>query len=104
MHYWKHGAIGDFVVKSPMILGHESSGEVVECAADCKERKVGDRVALEPGVPCRHCSYCREGMYNLCKEMAFAATPPYDGTLQKYYLVPEGECLSLRGTDHKCMS
>ncbi|ORY77296.1 ubiquitin elongating factor core-domain-containing protein [Protomyces lactucae-debilis] len=89
VHYLKHGAIGEFVVKSPMILGHESSGSIVEVAEDVKFRRVGQRVAIEPGVPCRNCSYCREGMYNLCKEMRFAATPPIDGTLQKYYLVPE---------------
>lgn len=49
-----------------MILGHESSGQVVEVADDCILRKIGDRVAVEPGVPCRYCNYCREGMYNLC--------------------------------------
>lgn len=95
VHYWKHGSIGEYIVKSPMILGHESSGEVVECAKDCVQRKAGDRVAIEPGTPCRHCAYCREGMYNLCKEMSFAATPPINGTLQKYYVVPEGQSAAL---------
>lgn len=49
--------------------------------------KVGQRVAIEPGVPCRHCSYCRNGEYNLCPDTIFAATPPWDGTLSKYYIV-----------------
>lgn len=89
VHYLRHGAIGEFILKSPMILGHESSGEIVSCAEDCNQRQVGDRVAIEPGIPCRHCNYCREGLYNLCNSMSFAATPPVDGTLQKYYLVPE---------------
>ncbi|BFZ55221.1 hypothetical protein PYCC9005_002261 [Savitreella phatthalungensis] len=89
VHYLKHGAIGEFVVRAPMILGHESSGRIVECADDCRQRKVGQRVAIEPGIPCRSCNYCREGVYNLCVEMRFAATPPIDGTLQRHYLVPE---------------
>jgi len=52
-----------------------------------KNVKVGDRVAIEPGVPCRHCDYCRNGEYNLCPDTVFAATPPWDGTLAKYYIV-----------------
>jgi threonine dehydrogenase-like Zn-dependent dehydrogenase len=61
----------------------------VDIAADCVSRRVGDKVAIEPGIPCRRCSYCREGSYNLCNDMSFAATPPIDGTLQKFYIVPE---------------
>lgn len=50
---------------------------------------------MEPGVPCRRCYRCKEGKYNLCAEMAFAATPPYDGTLAKYYVLPEDFCYKL---------
>lgn len=50
-----------------------------------KHLKVGDRVAIEPGVPCRVCDFCRNGQYNLCPEMAFCATPPYHGNLTRYY-------------------
>lgn len=57
----------------------------------------GDYVvpSLEPGIPCRRCSRCKEGKYNLCPDMAFAATPPYDGTLAKYYVLPEDFCYKL---------
>ena len=51
VHYWEHGRIGDFVVRAPMILGHECSGTVVEVGAHVSHLKAGDRVALEPGVP-----------------------------------------------------
>lgn len=95
VHYWEHGAIGDFVVKSPMVLGHESSGVIEEVGSAVKTLKVGDRVAMEPGIPCRRCIRCREGKYNLCLEMVFAATPPYDGTLAKYYVLPEDFCYKL---------
>lgn len=85
VHYWTHGRIGHFVCEKPMVLGHESSGVVVSVADDVTSLKVGDRVALEPGVPCRVCDMCKLGVYNLCPDMAFAATPPYDGTLCNYY-------------------
>ena len=69
-----------------MILGHESSGEVVEVGSAVSHLKPGDRVAMEPGVPCRRCNQCRSGAYHLCGIMIFAATPPWDGTLAKYYV------------------
>ncbi|KAI0008999.1 GroES-like protein [Xylariaceae sp. FL0662B] len=90
--YWQRGNIGDFVLKSPIVLGHESAGVVVEVGSKVKNVKVGDRVAIEPGVPCRHCDYCRSGKYHLCPDTAFAATPPDDGTLQKYYVVAGDYC------------
>ncbi|KAI9730754.1 MAG: hypothetical protein M1834_005723 [Cirrosporium novae-zelandiae] len=95
VHYWTHGAIGDFVVKDPMVLGHESAGIVHAVGPAVKSLKVGDRVCMEPGVPCRRCKYCKDGFYNLCPDMAFAATPPYDGTLAKYYKLPEDFCYKL---------
>jgi len=95
VHYWVHGAIGQFVVREPMVLGHESSGVITQVGAGVKTLKVGDRVAMEPGVPCRRCVRCKDGKYNLCPDMAFAATPPYDGTLAKYYALPEDFCYKL---------
>lgn len=50
---------------------------------------VGDRVALEPGVPCRQCSLCKAGTYNLCKAMRFFATPPVDGSLCQFVCHPQ---------------
>ena len=57
--------------------------------------KPGDRVAMEPGIPCRRCVRCKDGHYNLCPDMAFAATPPFDGTLARYYTLPEDFCYKL---------
>jgi D-xylulose reductase len=95
VHYWVHGAIGHFVVKAPMVLGHESSGIVTAVGDGVRTLKVGDRVAMEPGVPCRRCVRCKDGKYNLCPDMAFAATPPFDGTLAKFYALPEDFCYKL---------
>lgn len=78
-----------------MVLGHESSGIVHSIGSDVTTIKEGDKVAMEPGIPCRRCPRCKEGRYNLCPEMAFAATPPYDGTLARYYRLPEDFCVKL---------
>lgn len=64
-----------------------SIGTIVEIGSAVKNISVGQRVAIEPGVPCRRCEYCRSGQYNLCADTVFAATPPWDGTLSKYYTV-----------------
>lgn len=94
VHYWTHGAIGDFIVKAPMIIGHESAGEIVAVGPG-SNLQIGDRVTLEPGVPCRKCSYCRSGMYNLCPEMRFFATPPIDGSLVTYVKHAADYCYKL---------
>ncbi|GMF08532.1 unnamed protein product [Ambrosiozyma monospora] len=78
-----------------MVLGHESSGVIVEVGSAVKTLKVGDQVACEPGIPSRYSYEYKSGDYNLCPEMAFAATPPYDGTLCRYYLLPEDFCVKL---------
>lgn len=88
VHYFKTGRIGDFVVREPMILGHETSGTVVAAGAAVESLRPGDRVALEPGVPCRRCEHCKTGRYNLCPDVRFFATPPVDGSLCDYVVVP----------------
>ncbi len=88
VHYYDVGRIGDFVVRKPLILGHECSGEIIELGERVKSFQVGDRVALEPGVSCRKCWYCKNGRYNLCSKMAFMATPPVDGAFVEYLAHP----------------
>lgn len=88
VHYYSHGRIGNFVVKFPFILGHECAGTIVEVGSNVSQIKVGDRVALEPGVPCGSCEFCLSGKYNLCPDVKFFATPPYDGCLMNYVSHP----------------
>ncbi|KAK5321654.1 hypothetical protein LTR70_004044 [Exophiala xenobiotica] len=95
VHYWQRGRIGDFVLNSPIVLGHESAGVVVEIGPRVTNIKIGDKVAIEPGVPCRHCEYCRSGSYNLCPDTVFAATPPHNGTLSKFYKTAADYCYPL---------
>ncbi|KAK2581767.1 hypothetical protein KPH14_002246 [Odynerus spinipes] len=85
VHYLERGRIGDFILREPMIIGHEAAGVVAKLGKNVKHLKVGDRVAIEPGVPCRYCSFCKDGRYNLCKDMVFCATPPVHGNLRRYY-------------------
>jgi L-iditol 2-dehydrogenase len=89
VHYYQHGRIGDFVVRAPMVLGHEPGGTVVALGAGTRRHQVGQLVSLEPGVPCARCAQCRQGRYNLCPDVSFYATPPVDGALCEYVAVDE---------------
>jgi len=88
VHYWQHGRIGDFIVKEPMVLGHEAAGTVVAVGEGVDKVKAGDIVALEPGITCMKCDHCRSGLYNLCSKVQFFATPPVDGVMKEYVAHP----------------
>lgn len=87
--YFTVGRIGDWVVDGPIVLGHECAGTVVEIGPDVTQVAVGDRVAIEPGTPCRDCAECLVGRYHLCPDLVFFATPPYDGSLVQRMAVDE---------------
>lgn len=98
VHYYLHGRAASFVVSEPLILGHECSGDVVEVGDEVRRVEVGQRVAVEPGFPCRKCRFCKEGRYNLCGDIRFYGTPPDHGAFAEYasssaenvYPMPEG--------------
>jgi len=89
IHYYTHGRIGDFVVRAPLVLGHESSGVVAAVGEKVTRVKPGDRVTMEPGYTCRRCYYCKTGRYNLCPDVTFMATPPVDGAFCEYVAWPD---------------
>lgn len=95
LHYYESGRIGNYIVKPPFVLGHETGGTVVEIGKGVTGLNVGDRVALEPGKTCGSCEFCRTGRYNLCAEVEFFATPPYDGVLQEYVAHEARLCFKL---------
>lgn len=95
LHYYETGAIGNYVVEPPFVLGHEPGGVVVEVGKNVKHLKVGDKVALEPGKTCGHCEFCREGKYNLCPDVVFFATPPVDGVFSEYVAHEADLCFKL---------
>jgi len=81
IHYYLHGGIGDFVVREPMVLGHEASGLIIETGKKVSHLKTGDRVCMEPGIPNLESEQSRLGIYNLDPEVKFWATPPIHGCL-----------------------
>ena len=95
VHYWQHGGIGAFKLTTPMVIGHECSGEVLAVGEAVTHLKAGARVAVEPGIACHHCRQCQTGRYNLCPDMQFFATPPVHGSLCRYILHPAELCFEL---------
>lgn len=81
VHYYTHGRIGPFVVREPMVLGHEASGIVTEIGGDVKHLAVGDRVCMEPGIPDSASKASKLGVYNVDPAVRFWATPPVHGCL-----------------------
>lgn len=90
LHFYTDLKIGDYATNGePLILGHECSGEIVAVGKNCTKSKVGDRVIIEPGIPCMKCDECRAGRYNFCHNMYFMGTPPWDGCMCEYVAWPE---------------
>ncbi len=95
VHYFTEGRIGDFVVDSPMVLGHEAAGVVVEVGAAVTTLAVGDRVCMEPGIPRFSSRQSLEGNYNLDKDVVFWATPPVHGVMRESVVHPESFTFAL---------
>lgn len=77
-------------------MGHEACGTVHAVGSGVTSLAPGDRVAMEPGIPCRRCRRCKDGRYNLCPDMAFAADPPHThGTLTRFYKTSADFCYKL---------
>ena len=88
VHYYKHGSIGPFVVKEPMVLGHEAAGVVAAVGNEVRELAPGDRVCMEPGIPDMASRASLEGHYNLDPAVRFWATPPIHGCLTSEVIHP----------------
>lgn len=86
-HYYRHGRIGDFVVDSPLVLGHEAAGTIVDVGEGVDPSRIGQRVSIEPQRPDPNSEETRRGHYNLCPHMRFFATPPVDGAFCDYVTI-----------------
>jgi L-idonate 5-dehydrogenase len=99
MHYYTHGSIGSFVPKRPFVLGHEFSGEVVSIGSGVSPALMGQRVAVDPSMPCGQCKFCRSDRYNLCRNMRFygsaSCDPHIDGGFAEYTTVPARNCFPI---------
>lgn len=95
LHYFQHGRVGAFVVREPLIPGHEASGTVAAIGAQVTRVKPGDRVAINPSHPCGHCDYCRGGRLNLCRHMFFLGSasvfPHAQGMFRETFTMGEAQ-------------
>lgn len=95
LHYYEEGAVGNFKVRQPMILGHEVVGRVVK--TDRSDLAVNQAVAINPAKPCKHCEYCLSGHENQCVEMRFFGSAMYyphvDGGFTQYKVVESDQCI-----------
>ena len=95
-HLFANGFIGENYVKYPMVLGHEPGGTVAAVGSEVRTLKMGDKVAIEPGVPCWKCEYCKQGKYNLCPNVYFyASLPVTEGCFAEYVAHPANLCFKL---------
>ena len=96
IHYFMHGRVGSFVPKRPFTLGHEIAGEIAAVGEGVDAAVIGQRVAVDPSMPCGHCEFCRGGRYNLCINMRFygsaSVDPHVDGGFADYVLAPARNC------------
>ena len=88
IHFYREGRLGPFVVDRPYIPGHEACARVVTAPSSGSDLHEGDRVAIEPGIPCRRCRFCKTGRYNLCRSVRFLSAPPENGTFAEYAALP----------------
>src|SRR5215207_3367028 len=101
LHYFQHGRVGAFVMREPLIPGHEASGVVARIGGDVTRVAVGDKVAINPSHPCGHCDYCSAGRFNLCRNMKFLGSasvfPHVQGMFREYFLMGERQLTAVSG-------
>ncbi|HEX9333357.1 MAG TPA: alcohol dehydrogenase catalytic domain-containing protein [Anaerolineales bacterium] len=82
LHWFSEGGIGDAQLKHPLVLGHEFAGVT----------EAGERVAIDPAIPCEYCEWCENGHPNLCANLKFAGHSIQDGALREFMAWPQ-KCL-----------
>jgi L-iditol 2-dehydrogenase len=93
VHYYSSGKIGDQVVKYPFTVGHEVSGIIQETGKAVQILKPGDRVAIDPALPCWKCDQCLAGRHHTCRNLKFLGNPGQaEGALSEYLVMPETSC------------
>lgn len=99
IHYYTTGHIGSMVVEYPFVVGHEAAGTVVEVGKGVRDLKPGDRIAIDPAMPCRQCDQCLNGRAHTCRNIQFLGCPGQaEGCLSEYIMVPAESCFPLKDT------
>jgi len=108
IHYYTQGQIGSQKVQYPFTVGHEGAGVVVEVGSSVKSVKTGDKIAIEPAMPCRNCDQCLSGRQHTCRNLRFLGCPGQaEGCLMEYIVMPGRSCFPLTGKltpDHGSIS
>ena len=108
IHYYTQGCIGTQLVKYPFTIGHEGAGIVVETGSAVSRVKPGDKIAIEPAMPCYECDQCRIGRHHTCRKLKFLGCPGQSaGCLSEYIVMPETSCFPLHtnlSCDHGAIS
>uniref|UniRef100_A0A1B6DZ22 Sorbitol dehydrogenase n=1 Tax=Clastoptera arizonana TaxID=38151 RepID=A0A1B6DZ22_9HEMI len=100
-HYYTHGGCANTFLTKPTVLGHEGSGTVFKLGKNVNNLNIGDRVAIEPGVACSRCKFCRQGRYNLCIDVKYSGICPSNGSLTRYFAHAADFCFKV--PDHVSM-
>jgi L-idonate 5-dehydrogenase len=101
LHYFHEGRNGSFVVREPLIPGHEASAVVVAIGEGVTRVAVGDKVAVSPSHACGRCGYCRDGREQLCENMHFLGSasvfPHAQGMFRERFVMGERQCYPVQG-------
>jgi len=96
IHYYVSGKIGTQVVEYPFAVGHEGAGQVEAIGKDVSLVKPGDRIAIEPAMPCWDCDQCKAGRPHTCRNLKFLGCPGQaEGSLSEYIVMPETSCIKI---------
>ena len=96
IHYYSTGNIGSQVVHFPFTLGHEGAGVIEKAGNAVKKLKPGDRVAIDPAMPCYNCDQCKTGRYHTCRNLKFLGCPGQsEGCLSEFIVMPSASCFPI---------
>ncbi len=97
IHYYREGKIGSQVVKYPFTVGHEGAGIVEKTGPAVKRLKPGDRVAVDPAMPCHECDQCRKKRFHTCRNLKFLGCPGQaEGCFSEFIVMPEKSCIPIK--------
>lgn len=96
VHYFNNGRIGKQIAEYPFTVGHEGAGIVEAVGAKVTKVKAGDRIAIDPAMPCGQCDQCQQGRPHTCRKLRFLGCPKQaEGCLSEFIVMPEDSCFPL---------